>query len=264
MRSRLAAAAAGAILIAAAISAFSLSSHPVIAGTNTVEPVLPTAWQSDRSPSCQTLSRVPPGADRLRIVVTLITGGARDLHVEIVDAAGSISAGDLHKLKLGENVVKLSPKTRAAHPASLCLSNSGAGQIVVAGEDKRVIPGTPKGKETEKHGVPSAIFLRPGSSSWVAADGHDRRPLRQRPDWRDRRLVALGGGPVRRRSRGSRALVRGDLAREADMTERGRRTPDRGSARGNGWTERARASASREAGAPAAADTRELRARRRR
>ena len=171
MRSRLAAAAMGAILIAAAISAFSLSSHPVIAGTNTVEPFLPTAWHSDRSPSCRTVSRVPAGADRLQIVVSLLTGGARDLHVEIVDAAGTISAGDLHKLKLGENVVKLSPKTRAAHPASLCFSNSGAGQIVIAGEHKRVIPGSPKGKETEKHSIPSAIFLRPGSSSWVAETG---------------------------------------------------------------------------------------------
>jgi hypothetical protein len=172
MRSRLAAAAVGAILIAAAISAFSLSSHPVIAGTNTVAPLLPAAWDSDRSPPCRTLSRVPPGADRLQIVVTLITGGARDLHVEIRDAAGTvISAGDLHKLKLGENVVELSPKTRAAHPASLCLSIIGPGQILVAGEHKRVVPGSPKGRESEKHGVPSAIFLRPGSSSWVAETG---------------------------------------------------------------------------------------------
>jgi hypothetical protein len=171
MRSRLAAAAVGAILIAAAISAFSLSNHPVIAGTNTVAPLLPTAWQSDKSARCYTLSRVPAGADRLQIVATLITGGARDLHVEIVDPGGTISAGDLHKLKLGENVVNLSPKTRAAHPASLCLANPGGGQIVVAGEHKRVFPGSPKGKETEKHGVPSAIFLRPGSSSWLAETG---------------------------------------------------------------------------------------------
>ncbi len=41
MRARLAAAVAGTILIAAAIFAFSLSSHPVIAGTNTVEPITP-------------------------------------------------------------------------------------------------------------------------------------------------------------------------------------------------------------------------------
>ena len=171
MRSRLAAAAAGAVLIAAAIAAFSLSSNPVVAGTNTVAPLLPTAWDSDRSPPCRTLSRVPPGADRLQIVVTLITGGARDLHVEIADGDSIISAGDVHKLKLGENVVKLSPKTRAAHAARLCLSIIGPGQILVAGEHKRVVPGSPKGKETEKHGVPSAIFLRPGSSSWVAETG---------------------------------------------------------------------------------------------
>jgi hypothetical protein len=173
MRSRLAAAAAGAILIAAAIAAFSLSSHPVIAGTNAVEPVQPTAWESDTSPRCHTLSRVPPGAGRLRILITLATGGARDLHVEIVDAARRpISAGDLHGVQLGENVIKLSPKTRAAHAANLCLSNPGTGQIVVAGEDKRV-GGAPKGKEsaTAKEGVPSAIFLKPGSSSWAGQTG---------------------------------------------------------------------------------------------
>jgi hypothetical protein len=167
MRSRLAAAAVGAILIAAAISAFSLSSHPVIAGTNAVEPVQPTAWESDRSQQCRTLSRVPPGADRVRILVTLITGGARDLQVSIVDAAGSIRASGVHGVKLGENVVKLSPRTRAAHPASLCLSNPGPGQIVVAGEDKRI----GGGKDSEKKGVASVIFLRPGSSSWIARTG---------------------------------------------------------------------------------------------
>lgn len=170
MRSRLAAAAAGAILIAAAISAFSLSSRPVVAGTNTVEPVIPTAWESGSSQRCQTLSRVPPGADRVRILVTLITGGARALQVGIVDAAGSIRSGGVHGVKLGENVVKLSPKTRAVHPASLCLSNPGPGQIVIAGEDKRVA-GEPKGRESEKQGVAGAIFLRPGSSSWVARTG---------------------------------------------------------------------------------------------
>jgi hypothetical protein len=101
----------------------------------------------------------------------LITGGARELHVEIAEGARTISAGDLHKLKLGENVVELSPKTRAAHAASLCLTVTGPGKILVAGEHKRVVPGSPKGKETEKHGVPSAIFLRPGSSSWIAETG---------------------------------------------------------------------------------------------
>jgi len=167
MRSRLAAAAAGAILIAAAISAFSLSSHPIVAGTNAAEPVQSDAWDSESSQRCRTLSRVPPGADRLRIVVSSITGGARDLRVKIVNAAGLITRGDVHGAKLGENVIKLSPKTRPAHPARLCLSTPGPGQILIAGEDKRV-PGTPEGKESPKHGVASAIFLRRGSSSWVA------------------------------------------------------------------------------------------------
>jgi hypothetical protein len=169
MRLRLAAAATGAILIAAAISVFSLSSHPGIAGTNAVEAVEPTALEVTESRRCQTISRVPPGADRVRVLVTLITGGARELRVSIIDKGGLISAG-AHGVKLGENAIKLTPRTRAAHPASLCLSTPGPGQILVAGEEKRV-PGTPKGKESPKQGVASAIFIRPGSSTWVARTG---------------------------------------------------------------------------------------------
>src|ERR687897_228407 len=109
MRSRLAAAAAGAIPVPGAGVAFSPSPQPIPAGTNATEPVQSDAWDSESSQRCRTLSRVPPGADRLRIVVSSITGGARDLRVKIVNAAGLITRGDLHGVKLGENVIKLSP-----------------------------------------------------------------------------------------------------------------------------------------------------------
>ncbi len=39
------------------------------------------------------------------------------------------------------------------------------------GGDLKRSAGEPKGKEAKKHGVASAIFLRPGSSSWVAETG---------------------------------------------------------------------------------------------
>jgi hypothetical protein len=170
MRARLAAAVAGTILIAAAIFAFSLSSHPVIAGTNTVEPITPTVTVEGGQPQCQRIARVPAGADRLKLLVTFVTGGARRLHVEITDPRGIVSTGDLGPAVAGAKVIELRPPTRAAHQATLCLSNPGPGRLMIGGELKRSV-GEPKGTEAKKHGVASAIFLRPGSSSWVAETG---------------------------------------------------------------------------------------------
>jgi hypothetical protein len=167
MRARLAAAVAGTILIAAAVFAFSLSSHPVIAGTNTVEPVTPSVSVEGGQPQCQRIARVPAGADRLKLLVTFVTGGAHSLHIEITDPRGIVSTGDLTPATPGAKLIKLKPPTRAAHRATLCLSHPGSGRVMIGGDLKRS-PGEPKGKEAEKQGVASAIFLRPGSSSWVA------------------------------------------------------------------------------------------------
>ena len=171
MRARLAAAAAGAILIAAVIVAFSLRSHPVVAGTSGVEPVRPTLFLGGATPrQCQAISRVPRGADRIRLLVTFLEGGARHLHVEITDPRGVMAAGDLAPARTGYRLIKLRPLTRAAHPATLCLSNPGHGTIVVGGDAKRVMESA-TGRKSEKQGIASVAFLRPGSSSWVAQTG---------------------------------------------------------------------------------------------
>lgn len=171
MRARLAAAGAGALLIAAVIVAFSVSSHPLIAGTNTVEPTYPAVQLVGGPPTCRRISRIPRGADRLQLLVTFVTGGARRLHVKLSDQRGFISAGDLHPASAGERLIELRPRTRAAHRASLCLSNPGPGRIMIGGDQKR-IPGQPKGRANgDTEAVASAIFLRPGSSSWVAQTG---------------------------------------------------------------------------------------------
>jgi hypothetical protein len=52
----------------------------------------------------------------------------------------------------------------------LCFSNPGPGQINLGGDVKR-FPGTPKGKKVEKGLINSAIFLRPGSASWISQAG---------------------------------------------------------------------------------------------
>jgi hypothetical protein len=170
MRARLAAAAAGLLLIAAVIVGFALSSNPPVAGTTGVEPVRPTVVVNSGARQCQPLSRVPEGADRMRFLVTYVTGGARELHVEISDPRGRVSAGDLEPARAGERLIELYPRTRAAHRAKLCFSNPGQGQIMVGGDVKR-IRGEAKGPDTQKQGIASVTFLRPGSSSWFAQTG---------------------------------------------------------------------------------------------
>jgi hypothetical protein len=170
MRARLAAAAAGSLLIAVVIAAFALSSHPVVAGTSRVEPARPSGFLSAGAQQCQVLSRLPAGADRMKIVVSSVTGGARRLHVEIADRRGLLAVGDLKPVRTGERLVTLRPRTRAAHRARVCFSNPGPGQINLGGDVKR-FPGTPKGKKVEKGLIASAIFLRPGSASWLAEAG---------------------------------------------------------------------------------------------
>jgi hypothetical protein len=170
MRTRLAAAAAGGLLIAAVIAGFALSSNPPVAGTTGVEPVRPSVVLDAGVQQCQALSRVPRGADRMRLLVTYLAGGARELQVEISDPRGRIAEGALVPASAGERVIELSPLTRAGHRATVCFSNPGQGQIMIGGDTKRV-PGAAKGPQAQKQGIASVAFLRPGSSSWFAQTG---------------------------------------------------------------------------------------------
>lgn len=169
MRVRLAAAAAGVMLTAAGVLAFSLSPHPLVAGHSAVEPLRPSAYLPAGARQCQALSRLPADADRMRLRVTYVTGGARQLRVEIQDRGGAITAGELDPVAPGDTIVNLHPRTRAAHPATICFSNPGPGQVNLGGDAKR-LPEGPRGK-SQKPLVASAIFVRPGESSWFAETG---------------------------------------------------------------------------------------------
>jgi hypothetical protein len=169
MRPRLAAAAAGAVAIAAAIIGSSLHSGPVTAATNTVEPLEPSVFL-EGAPQCQRISRVPGGADRMKLLVTYVTGGARHLHVELTGPRGRVSTGDVKPVSEGETLVKLRPRTQATHPATLCLSNPGKGRIVIGGGPKRV-PKSAPGASVDRRRIASVIFVRPGSASWVSQTG---------------------------------------------------------------------------------------------
>src|SRR3954447_6872743 len=94
MGGRLAAAAVGLVLIAAALVAFSLSSRPVTAATNTVEPITPSVYLDAGGRECQLVSRIPRGADRVRLLITYVTGGARHVQLEITDPHGLVARGD--------------------------------------------------------------------------------------------------------------------------------------------------------------------------
>ena len=170
MRARLAAAAAGSVLIAAVVVGFALTHNPPVAGGTGVEPGLPSVLVNAGAPLCQPLSRVPPGADRLTLVVAYRIGGAQNLRVRISDHRGLVAKGALAPARFGEQVVSLRPRTRAAHRARLCFSVPGQGRIVLGGDLKRQ-RGSAKGPDAQKHVIAGAVFLRPGSASWLAQTG---------------------------------------------------------------------------------------------
>ena len=171
MKERLAATAVGVVLIAAALIAFSLSSRPVTAATNTVEPITPSVFLDAGGRECQLIGRIPAGADRVRLLITYVTGGARHLHLEITDRRGLVAAGDAKPVGIGETLVPLRPRTRLSRRAQVCFSNPGQGRIVLGGGPKRV-PTTPLGPNAQRHNAASVIFVFPGSASWVSQAGH--------------------------------------------------------------------------------------------
>jgi hypothetical protein len=167
MRGRLAAAAAGFVVIAAIIVGFSLSSRPVTAATNTVEPITPSVYLDTGRRECQLISRIPRGADRVKLLITNVTGGARHLQLQITDRRGLVATGDAKPVAIGDRLIKLRPRTRLSRGAQVCFSNPSPGRIVLGGGPKRV-PTTSPGSEAHRHDVASMIFVRRGSASWAS------------------------------------------------------------------------------------------------
>ena len=188
MRARLAAAAAGALLIAAVIVGFALSSNPPVAATTGVEPVRPSVILDVGVQQCQALSRVPrepigsaPGhvRDRGR------PGPARrDLRSPRTHRGGCPRA----PTSPGEGVIGLHPLTRAGHGAALCFSNPGEGQIMVGGDTKRV-PGVAKGARLRSRGS------QVSSSSGRDPRAGSPRPMRSPTATRTPRPASPAAGP---------------------------------------------------------------------
>jgi hypothetical protein len=168
VRHRLVAGAAGVILIAAAVLAFGLSSTPPKAGTNTVEPIVPSVFLGRRAQHCQRISRVPADATRAQVIVTRLTEGARRLRVQITKRGNVVSSGTQLVVPV-INRIRLHPHTPAVRRAQICFSNPSKGRIAISGGPKR-LPGA-RGRTGEKRPVASVIFLRHGSASWASQTG---------------------------------------------------------------------------------------------
>jgi hypothetical protein len=168
MRRRLVAGAAGVILIVAAVIAFALDSNPVKAGTNTVEPSVPSVFLGPDARHCQRISRIPADATRVQVIVTRLIEGARRLRVEIVDSGKVMSSGTQLVTPV-VNRIRVHPHTVAARRAQICFSNPSKGRIAISGGPKR-LPGA-RGKNGDKRLIASVIFLRHGSASWVSQTG---------------------------------------------------------------------------------------------
>ena len=168
MSRRLVALAAGVILIAAAVLAFALSSNPPKAGTNTVEPNVPSVFLGRGAQHCQRVSRVPAETSRVQVIVTRLTEGARRLRVEVTKRGNVVSSGTQQVVPV-VNRIRLHPHTPAVRRAQICFSNPGKGRIAISGGPKR-LPGA-RGRNGEKRPVASLIFLRHGSASWVSQTG---------------------------------------------------------------------------------------------
>src|SRR6266513_1326365 len=166
MRARLAAGVFGVLLVAVAALAFLQTRHPQVAGTNTVAPYAP-AWSIPAgSRRCQTLRRVPGGANRVRKV---LSSAPEEGPIQAaIERHGVPVAQAAIRPRLGKVNFKLGRQTPAINRARLCISNLGKQRLVFLGEHKRTRKHPAAGM---KRPVPSVIFLKRGTSSWLGRTG---------------------------------------------------------------------------------------------
>jgi hypothetical protein len=139
MRVRLGAAAAGVVLIAAGVLTFSLASHPVVAGSNGIQPLEETVFLKGGVRYCQQAPDLPSEVTRLRLRVFRAGGGARALDVVVIDNHGRVARGTVPEASKGYVTARLDRPTPEGgiHHAGICFDNPGTGEIVLGGETKR-------------------------------------------------------------------------------------------------------------------------------
>ena len=168
MGRRLAAAVAGAVVILLLCATYSLEVQPRIAGSNAVAPLFAAVKLSPGTEHCQHLPHLPSKLRRVRVFPTGVRPPGR-LRVTLSDASGTIAEGVNTDVVNGTIPIRLDRLTRRAHPAQICLANTGSGQIVLAGEEKRV--GAQGGITAKRQRFASVVYLRAGSSNWAGRAG---------------------------------------------------------------------------------------------
>src|SRR6476469_393328 len=94
MRLRLGATAAGVALIAAAVLGYAFAAHPMVAGTNGIDPLYDTVFLQGGVPYCQQEPALPSETSRVQVRVSRTSGTTQSLRVVIVDRRGGIARGE--------------------------------------------------------------------------------------------------------------------------------------------------------------------------
>ena len=187
MRIRVAAAAAGVLLITAGAFAFSVAAHPVVAGNNGIQPFGGVVFLQGGDRYCQQLPHLPADVSRLKFQVLKVRGGAHALDVLVADPGGKIARGGVAHVRPGFVTVRLDRPTpnHGIRHAGVCFANPDGGEIVFAGETKRCTPRdlgvgpaapcltTPGLHPTDQkfRWLVAVRYLRSGSTSWLSEAG---------------------------------------------------------------------------------------------
>lgn len=184
MRVRVGAVAAGVVLIAAGVLTFSIAAHPVVAGSNGIQPFGGTVFLKGGVRYCQQLPHLPAETSGLKLMVLRAPGGARVLDVLVVGQKGRIASGAIRHVSTGYVTVRLDHPTprRGIRHAGACFTNPGTGEIVLAGETKRctsrdlgIGPSAPCVTTPGLHPADQKFrwlvgvrYLRSGSTDWLS------------------------------------------------------------------------------------------------
>jgi hypothetical protein len=183
MRFRLGAAAAGVLLIAAAVLGFSLASHPAAAGNNRIEPLYETVFLPGGVRHCQQVPDLPAATSRVELRVSRVSGQTPRLGLVLVDPRGQLARGEASPVSAGDLTIRLDRSTpsHGIRHAGACFDNLGDGQVVLDGETKRCTPrdsgiGVTAPCLHPAHKPPGERyrwmvgmrFLRAGSTTWAA------------------------------------------------------------------------------------------------
>jgi hypothetical protein len=134
-RARLiAAAAVGALLIAAAVLVAAVHSERRVAGTNLLAPLNPTVEVRPGGRACELIRHVPAGAGAVRLRAD--GGGEVALRVGVSKGGRVLNRGRA-EADDGPIVIPLEPETEAVAGARLCVANAGSQAALLYGERKR-------------------------------------------------------------------------------------------------------------------------------